>query len=461
MDESQAEIRELKRLVEELLARVLRLEERVGMADDGAAARQKEEREARPVRLETVPPKGASGEMQPIPPRRTDLEARIGAHWLNRIGIAALLIGVSYFLKYAFESNWIGPAAQILIGIAAGVMTVVWSEWFRLRGYRAFSYSLKAVGLGALYLSLWVAVQVYSLLSVGMAFSGMVVVTAATATFALLQNAEILAAFALAGGFATPVLLATGHNREVQLFAYLALLDAATLAMFLSRGWPRLLLLSFGGTAALYFAWYAEFYSPGQFASSFAFATLFFAIFTIAVMLARGGAEVRFSRVLLLVAALNGVAYFLQAYLMLETESSRAWFAAMLAIVYLMLARQGRSPSRLRGMHLALAIGFVTVAIALRLQEVWISVGWFVEAALLMAAGFWRKSAFVRWLALALIAATTIKVFAYDIWSLSRGYRIVSFVFLGVLLLAVSFAYQRDWLKLSRTAPPRTTSVET
>ena len=454
MDDSQAEIRELKRLVEELLARVLRLEKLAGVAGD---PRKTTESGPGPVRLEVVPSPGDKA-----PPARNNLEARIGSHWLNRIGIAALLIGVSYFLKYAFESNWIGPAAQILIGIVAGVTVVVWSEWFRRRGYGAFSYSLKAVGIGALYLSLWAAVQVYSLLSVGMAFSGMVVVTAATAIFALLQNAEILAAFSLAGGFATPVSLATGHNREVQLFAYLALLDAATLAMFLSRGWPRLLLLSFSGTAALYFGWYAEFYSRGQFGSAFAFATLFFAIFAFATMLGGGVSEGVVPRVLLAAAAFNGVAYFLQGYLMLETEVGRARFAGLLAVLYLLLARQRRSRSRLRGAHLALAVAFLTLALALRLHEVWISLGWFVEASLLMAAGFWRKSSFVRWLALVLIAAATLKVFAYDIWNLSRGYRILSFVFLGVLLLAVSFAYQRDWLKLSRMGRHgERTSVET
>ena len=454
MDDSQAEIRELKQLVQELLARVSRLEQKAGLAGDAPGTRDKDPASAR---LQVLPSHSAPLEArhsQLLWPR-ADLEARIGSQWLNRIGIAALLIGISYFLKYAFENNWIGPAAQVLIGIVAGLTVVVWSEWFRLRGYRAFSYSLKAVGMGALYLSLWAAVQVYSLLSVGVAFSGMVVVTAATAIFALLQNAEILAAFSLAGGFATPVLLATGHNREVQLFAYLALLDAATLAMFLSRGWPRLLLLSFSGTAALYFGWYAEFYSRGQFVSAFAFATLFFAIFAAAAMVGHGTSEGKFPRVLLAAAACNGVAFFLQAYLMLETEASRAWFAAVLAILYLMLARQGRSPSRLRGTHLALAVAFLTLALALRLHEVWVSVAWFVEAALLMAAGFWRKSALVRWLALALIAATTLKVFAYDIWDLSRGYRIVSFVLLGVLLLAVSFAYQRDWLKLTNGGSAR------
>ena len=83
-----------------------------------------------------------------------DLESRIGSHWLNRIGIAAVLIGVSYFLKFAFDNNWIGPAGRVAIGLLAGIAIVVWSENFRHRGYVIFSYSLKAVGIGVLYLSL-------------------------------------------------------------------------------------------------------------------------------------------------------------------------------------------------------------------------------------------------------------------------------------------------------------------
>ena len=439
MNDSQAEIRELKRLVQELLSRVSRLEAVVGTGTVEGA----EEAEPRPgpARLEIVPRAGERSGGR-------DLEARIGSQWLNRVGIAALLIGIAYFLNFAFENNWIGPAAQVLIGICAGIAVGLWSESFRRRGYGAFSYSLKAVGIGAVYLSLWAAFQIYSLIPAGIAFSAMVLVTAATAAFALVQNAEILAAFALAGGFATPLLLSNGHNHELQLFAYLALLDLSTLAMLLFQNWRRLLMLSFAGTVALYFAWYAEYYSAGAFGLSFAFATLFFAIFVLATLLSHGGGEPRFARAVLVIAILNGAAYFLAISLMLETGPGRARFAAVLAAVYLMVARPARAPLRLRATHLALAVAFLTLAIAFRLQEVWVSVGWFVEAALLMAAGFWRKSPFVRWLALALIAATTLKVFAYDLWDLSRGYRIISFVLLGVLLLAVSFAYQRDWLRL-------------
>ena len=69
--------------------------------------------------------------------------------------------------------------------------------------------------------------------------------------------------------------------------------------------------------------------------------------------------------------------------------------------------------------------------------------------AMLMIVGFWRRSAFVRWQALFLIAATVVKVFVYDVSELDRGYRIISFIVLGVLLLAISFVYQKGWLQLS------------
>jgi uncharacterized membrane protein len=74
---------------------------------------------------------------------------------------------------------------------------------------------------------------------------------------------------------------------------------------------------------------------------------------------------------------------------------------------------------------------------------------WMAYGAMLMVIGFVRRSAFVRWQALILIALTIGKVFVYDVSELDRGYRIVSFIVLGVLLLAISFVYQRDWLRLS------------
>lgn len=534
----------------------------------------------------------------PAGPGSADLESRIGSHWLNRIGITAVLIGVSYFLKFAFDNNWIGPSGRVAIGLLAGIAVVVWSENFRHRGYVIFSYSLKAVGIGVLYLSLYAAFQIYSLVPGSVAFLTMFAVTAATAVMAWTQDAEILAAFALIGGFSTPLLLATGQNREVALFAYVVVLDLGALALVILKPWRRLLLLSYFGTLGLYIGWYSSFYDITQVRMTVGFATLFFAIFAIAPLLAEPAAKGWMSdSVPPLVAVVNAAGYFLQIYIMFEEIGTKdtAWFALALAALYIFLSRQARGRARnpeaariVDLLHLALAIGFITVAIPIRLDAHWVTMGWFVEAAvllwvadrihsellnvfvvgalvlgvgrlllidnfsitrpifnnrmatyavavavlgavawygsrrkdetgrtaavvsvvalnllalialsrevadyyaqqqagilpqrqwdpsawtewhhvkiardftysalwmaygaMLMVVGFWRRSAFVRWQALVLIAFTIGKVFLYDVSELDRGYRIVSFIVLGALLLAISFVYQRDWLRLS------------
>lgn len=607
MDVPQSELEAIRQALAELTTRVYRMEQRLQMAAPApappAAARAES---AATVGSPVSAPRPAP---PPIIPLRAgiaasvksqaNLESRIGSHWLNRIGILALLIGVSYFLKFAFDNNWIGPAGQISIGLVAGIAIVIWSERFRAKGYKAFSYSLKAVGIGALYLSLWAAFHVYSLIPSSVAFAMMLVVTAATSVMALSQDAQILAAFALVGGFSTPILLSTGENREVALFTYVAILDIATLVLVTFRPWRRLLVMSYVGTLILYLGWYWTFYDRTQLSLTLGYATLFFAIFAIAplITLQPDGEHPILAAIPAVLAFVNAGVYFLEAYAMIQevNKVNMAWFALALAAVYIFLSRQVHARKMTTGtseilyyLHLALAIGFITVAIPIRLDAHWITIGWFIEAgvllwiasrihsdflnafalgalvlgvtrllsidnfhttqvifnlrmatfavavavlgavawfgakredetaqtisaiavvalnvlalialsrevsdyylrqmagfrstgyqwrgayldyhnleiardfsysalwmaygAMLMIIGFLRRSAFVRWQALILIAVTIVKVFVYDVSQLDRAYRIVSFIVLGALLLAISFVYQRDWLKLS------------
>jgi uncharacterized membrane protein len=77
-----------------------------------------------------------------------------------------------------------------------------------------------------------------------------------------------------------------------------------------------------------------------------------------------------------------------------------------------------------------------------------------LQGAALLSIGFWKRTAFVRWQGLALLVATIGKVFLYDMRSLSQGYRVLSFIGLGALLMAVSFVYQKDWLGLKAVSRP-------
>ncbi|MFP5228090.1 MAG: DUF2339 domain-containing protein [Acidobacteriota bacterium] len=550
-----------------------------------------------------APPSFAA--VEPTPAHdEPSLESRIGSQWFNRIGILAVLIAAAWFLKLAIDNHWIGPAGRVLIGLVAGAGLIAWSERFRTRGYAAFSYSLKAIGSGVLYLSLWAAFSLYHLADSGVAFAAMIAVTAFNGFLAWVQDAELLALYAIVGGFSTPLLLSTGENHEVGLFTYLLLLNLAVLVLVALKPWSRLLCAAFLGTVFFFVSWSFEYYAQSAFGTTAFFLALFFLIFAWAPRLVRlraedGGAHPMWDNLALVVVPLaNAGLGFLGYYLMLEGAGSAKaapWVAVAFAAFYLLLLRlpaRGAihgSAAATSALHLTIAVVFLTIAIPLKTQGRWMTIGWLAEGAALvwlarrvgstllailallclalglialvtvnppasltpifnerfgtyvfaiaacafvgwlaaqaarepqaestlsweglagaavlavnalillaigweihaywwyvewrgdrtlmhdyrmyaqftysaffmlfgaalLTVGFWRRVAFLRWQALVLLAVAIGKVFTVDVSALSQGYRILSFLGLGALLLAVSFAYQKDWLNLRRTA---------
>jgi uncharacterized membrane protein len=65
-------------------------------------------------------------------------------------------------------------------------------------------------------------------------------------------------------------------------------------------------------------------------------------------------------------------------------------------------------------------------------------------AAALLYSGVRANAPSLRWQALVLFGVVVIKVFFFDLASLRGFYRVVSFFVLGLLLLAVSFFYQKQ-----------------
>lgn len=430
------ELQELLRAVRDLSFRVSRLEKR--LEEFGGWSGNE------------YPPDITHDELVPVP-AHSRLESRIGSQWLNRIGVIAVLFGVAYLLRYAFVSDWISAATWIWLGVCAGALIVIASEWFRRRGYRVLSLSLKAAGIGVSYLSLWAGLELYKLLSGPESFSGLFVLTALGAVLALRESAEVLAALALVAGFLTPLLISIPSS-EPGLFFYIAILDCAAAVLALQRDWWKLLAVSFLGTVLISEMWYFRHYTPNELSAVVLAATFFFVAFcTTSVWLRLHQGAAPASRALTILEVANASIYFASLYLLLNLVSHNTLilFSTALAIVYFALAwkthrtlNSGRSNqgSVLYGW---LGIAFLAATLALLLESDWLSLGWFIEAAAIMLIGFWRDIPWLRWGALVLLCAAIVKAFAYDVWKLGLGARTLSFIALGVLLLIMSFAYQR------------------
>jgi len=509
---------------------------------------------------------------------KESLENQLGSKVLSKVAILLLLVAAALALKWSYDNNWIGPSGRILIGLVAGAAIVVWSERFRKQKMAAFSYALKAVGTGVLYLSFWAGFHVYHLpfMPAGVAFAGMVAVTLWNAFMAWSQNAEGLAGYALVGAYLTPVLVSTGGDHEIFLFSYLAIIAAAAVALIKVRPWHKLLLGALPVTAMFFSGWFSEFFTPDKAWLTAGFALLLWGVFAVAPLLA-ADVDNAATTVFVPIGTAAFGAWAIYSILSMSAgtngETWAAWAAVGFAAVYLVFARLRKAG--VASVHVGLAIVFLTVAIPLKATGHGITLGWLVEGVVLVAVvsraglesrvraamqwlgwgalllgvagaliepwildgvyraflnrefatslaavlalgaaawisthqkgaakgdskmaavslvlinlvmllamnreifrafdagqeradfcfsawmmtqgaamlvlGFWKRLSLARWLGLILLIVTVIKTVVWDMRSLGTGYHILSYLGLGVILMAVSYAYQKDWLAL-------------
>jgi len=331
-----------------------------------------------------------------------DLETLIGGRWLNRIGITALILAVTYFLKYAFDNNWIGPSGRVAIGILLGAAMLPWSHWLLQRGYSYFSEGIAGLGAVVLYLSIWAGCQYYKLFSLDVGFAAMIVITAGMAAVALGRNSQRIALLSLFGGFLTPVLVSEGKDAQAVLFTYLLILGAGLLAIEMRRDWRALTPISFLLSQLYFWGWYSEFYRPAKLERTIIFATLFFLLYAALPVLR----AVRYSQLHeldIVVVLANSFAYLGELYVMLWPQDRWPLTLLVLALSggHLLVARlvpppkAGESPL-VRLLFAGLALTFATLAIPIRLEGKWITLAFAIEGAILVWTGFRSTTGFLR-----------------------------------------------------------------
>ena len=131
------------------------------------------------------------------------------------VGTIVLVLGVAFFLKYAFDNDWITESMRVGLGIVVGLGPRLQATASHGAAISAYGQVVTGGGIAALFLSIYAAFSYYGLIGQAPAFAPLVAVTAAAAWLADRQRAVGLAAMAVGGGFATPFLVGSGHRRAV------------------------------------------------------------------------------------------------------------------------------------------------------------------------------------------------------------------------------------------------------
>ncbi len=381
---------EKKRPVETVGATELKEPKKVGQEFLKVAAERIKEREKKAAGRETIA-----------------LEQRIGTQWILVAGIIAVIFAVGFFLKYAYDTNLIGPLGRVVIAAVSGLVALAIGEITRRRGYGIVAKGVTALGFAILYAAVFSAYRFYGLIDSTPAFVLAIFVTAAAMLYAVSMNEIVVAILSLLGGFLTPVIVSTGENLPIPLFSYVLILGIGAMLCAYYRKWRAVNILAIAGTFLLYIGWFEKFYRPAmraaegapeQMAVALVWLGIFFAVYLVLPILYELVKKVNAKEedVLLVLANAAVVFYYLWTILFYKYRTPLAFCALVLCAAHLvmmaMVIKRCKDDLDLRLALLVIGLFFLTIAVPLYLKMYAIAMAWAVEGVILVVIGLRYRS---------------------------------------------------------------------
>jgi uncharacterized membrane protein len=429
-----SEIRQLRHLVAQINSRLDALERRPGtiaeppplpspVTPEPAAITPG--MESPPAPVEAALPAEEKG----APKKEREWEQVLGGNWLARIGVLALIIGIGFFLKYAFDNNWIGPSARVILGVIAGLI-MLWAGYYWRKRYPILTRVLSGGGIAVLYLSIFASFATYHLVSIYIAVVFLLITSALSIVLALRHDSMALAILGILGAFFAPYILGgfgeaaagvSSRSRAIQLLVYLIVVDIGVLVLSAFRNWRWFTLLALASSLITYGFWYGEFHRHvGITAAEIGITAIFLSFIGASYLfhIAWRRAPRAFDYFLV---SVNAVAYA-GISLGIMWDDFRAWvggFVLLLALFYGLLSylayRRDRTNTRLTGFPLAIALIFLTVAIPVQFGDhAPTTIAWAVEIVALAWFSLVLKIPLLRYCGYAVFAAMFWRMLIFD-----------------------------------------------
>ena len=344
----------------------------------------------------------ADGGSWPIFTPSFDWERLLGRNWFAIIGAIALVVGIGFFLKLAFDNDWIGDTGRVVLGVVLGLALLGVGEYAQRR-VPIWAQPVTAAGAVILYLSIYAAFGLYQLIRPDVALLFLALVVTLASLLALRYESIVIALLGIIGAFLAPALLGADLPDVRLALAYILVVDAGILAISTFRNWRWFNLVGWAGTYGVFFFWTSRFSDYDPVMAQIGLTGMFLIL---------AGATSLFHLLWrrvpgipdLALMTLNAVAFFALTYHVLW-DDYREWFgliAVGLSLFYALLAfvaiRRPSTPAEMAIFALPIAIVFLTIAVPLQLSGVWITVAWVAEGAALVGTAFllgrWQMRAF-------------------------------------------------------------------
>lgn len=175
------------------------------------------------------------------------MELAIGGRWASIVGIAALLLGVVFFVGYAIQHQWIGPAMRITMGLVSGAVLVAIGHALDRRNerFRLLARLLTGGGAALFYFCIFAARGIYHLIGPVPTFAGLAAAAAAVFALSLLYRSQTIGVLGLLGAYVAPLLVRSGQPDAIFVLAFAAVINVPVLVLGFMRRWQWLYNLAF------------------------------------------------------------------------------------------------------------------------------------------------------------------------------------------------------------------------
>ncbi|MDB5013777.1 MAG: hypothetical protein JWQ25_1979 [Daejeonella sp.] len=320
--------------------------------------------------------------------RYPDLEKFIGENLVNKIGIAILVLSIAYFVKYAIDSNWIGPAGRVGIGVLCGAIIIAFAHRMR-NTYKAFSSVLVGGGVAVFYFTITLAYHQFQLFSQPVAFVILIIITVFAVALSLLYDRQELAVIALIGGFGSPFMVTTGHANYHALFIYLLILNVGLLVIAYFKAWRILNISAFALTSIIVAGVIYAIPDTG-YLLTFIYATIFYLLFFTINIANNIRENKRFVHSDFAILLINTSLYFAAGLFLLTSmqhEELRGLFCAALALINLILSyillRNKQVDKNVLYLLIGITLSFISLTAPIQLQGNYITLFWASECVIL------------------------------------------------------------------------------
>ena len=192
-------------------------------------------------------------------------ELLLGGNWLAIIGVIAVFIGTAFFLKLAFENDWINQTNRILLGVFGGAVFLAIGEIWRNK-YASYFNIITGCGIAILYLTIFSAYALYSMIGYYFAVAFLLIVTILAVLQALRNNSITLAVLGVVGAFAAPFVLLAFDGIDfmqssvgsVDWLLYIILIDLGVIFLATFRNWSWFTFIALIGSLLSYAVWASE-----------------------------------------------------------------------------------------------------------------------------------------------------------------------------------------------------------